>query len=322
MDETERLRLPAHAGALWRTTREITRRGIAELTGESGSYTIGGGTILAARWKHRSSSDIDIVVAEETRPGSVLARPDSSFRNGIETLRGTVAPRARGKLVTAGWADQKIDIWATTPMPASGAAAAIVDGNIETVLSTIQILRGKLERGEDCLVRDVYDVLRASELDRGSLVAAANGAGRRWARTIAGIWQAAKTRIGARAETLDTVEALERPERLGADAADAIRKAIYTRLEVGVDRGRILVSATTGFGDEKARTIAGVSDEAFERLGLNGYLAHQRPDGRRVRERAEEARRELGKYTRIYSEENGQVTAWHGDVPPAGQRDK
>ena len=161
MDETERLRLPAHAGALWRTTREITRRGIAELTGESSSYSIGDGTILAARWKHRSSGDIDIVVAEETRPGSVLARPDSRFRNEIETLRGTITHRARGRLVTAGWADQRIDIWATTPMPASGAATAIVDGNTETVLSTIQILRGKLERGEDCLVRDVYDIGRS-----------------------------------------------------------------------------------------------------------------------------------------------------------------
>ena len=214
MNGTKELRLPDNAGALWRATRDITRRGIAEVTGQSSSYAIGGGTILAARWKHRSSKDIDIVVAEEANPGNVLGSPESSFKREIESLGGSVRRKARGKLISAEWEHQKIDIWATTPIPATGTGTAIVDGKSETLLSTTQILRGKLERGEDCLVRDVYDVLRAGELDRKSLVAAANSAGRRWTRTIAGIWEAANTRIAARAATLDTTTPLERPERL------------------------------------------------------------------------------------------------------------
>ena len=301
-NKSEQLALPDNACVLWRATRDITRRGIAELTGRSSSYAIGGGTILAARWKHRISKDIDIVVAEQTNPGGVLGDSDSNFKREMEMLGASVRPKARGKLVSAEWQEQKIDIWATVPIPASGAGTAIVDGKKETLLSTTQILRGKFERGEDCLVRDVYDVLVAGKLDRKSLVAAANGAGCRWTRTIAGIWEAANTRIAARAAVLETAMPLEQPQGLGVDAADVLRKAIYTRIEIGVDRNDIVVRARTGFGDEEPVTIVGNSEDAFDRLGLNGYLADQGSAGRGVREHAEEVRGKFGKYTRIYGE--------------------
>ena len=44
MNQSEELVLPDTASGLWQTTREITRRGIKELTGRSSSYAIGGGT--------------------------------------------------------------------------------------------------------------------------------------------------------------------------------------------------------------------------------------------------------------------------------------
>ena len=147
MNQSEELVLPDTASGLWQTTREITRRGIKELTGRSSSYAIGGGTILAARWKHRGSDDIDIVVAEDTAPGAVLGGSQSRFKQEIEELGAIVRRKARGRLVSAEWTDRKIDVWATTPIPRIGAGTAAVDGRLETVLSTTQILRGKLERG-------------------------------------------------------------------------------------------------------------------------------------------------------------------------------
>ena len=38
MNQSEELVLPDTASGLWQTTREITRRGIKELTGRSSSY--------------------------------------------------------------------------------------------------------------------------------------------------------------------------------------------------------------------------------------------------------------------------------------------
>ena len=308
MNQSEELVLPDTASGLWQTTREITRRGIKELTGRSSSYAIGGGTILAARWKHRSSDDIDIVVAEDTAPGAVLGGSQSRFKQEIEELGAIVRRKARGRLVSAEWTDRKIDVWATTPIPRIGAGTAAVDGRLETVLSTTQILRGKLERGEDCLARDVYDLLQAKTRDRKSLVAAANDAGRHWTLTIAGIWEAANTRIGNRAATLNTTAALERPRQLGNDAAETLRKAIYTRLEIGVERNRIVVKATTGFGDEEPIIITGSTNAAFEQLGLSGYLANQGHRAQKIGKEAEEARKKGGEYTPIYAEEESRST--------------
>ena len=115
-----------------------------------------------------------------TKAARFLNNFESAFRREIENLGGEVTPKARGKLVTAGWPGRKVDIWATTPIPRSGATNVVIDDSAETVLSTTQILRGKLERGEDCLSRDVYDLLQSAEFDRASLVAAANAAGRSW----------------------------------------------------------------------------------------------------------------------------------------------
>ena len=51
---------------------------------------------------------------------------------------------------------------------------AEVDGGNEIVLATAQILKGKLERGEDALARDVIDVITAERLDPASIEVAVN----------------------------------------------------------------------------------------------------------------------------------------------------
>ena len=314
------LTLPTEAAALWRRTHDIVRRGIAEVSGDLRGYAIGGGTILAARWQHRASQDIDIVIPEQCNPGRVLGRPESAFRREIEKLGGEVAPKARGKLVTAGWPGQKVDIWATTPMPSSGATNVIIDGSAETVLSPTQILRGKLERGEDCLGRDVYDLLRSAEFDRASLVAAANAAGRSWTMTVAGIWTAANDKIAGEVETLATSRPLTDASRLGVDAASALRSALYRKLEIGSDKNRIVVHATTGFGEEVPIVIEGDAGDAFERFGLNGYLEGQQPGPFTIRRTAEATARTATKYTAVYTETDGRTTRWTGDTlngPPA-----
>ena len=322
MTRARSLTLPVEAATLWRRTHDIVRRGIAEVTGDPCSYAVGGGTILAARWRHRASQDIDIVIAEQSNPGKVLGRPESAFRREIEDLGGEVTPKARGKLVTAGWPGRKVDIWATTPMPRSGATNVIIDDRAETVLSTTQILRGKLERGEDCLSRDVYDLLQSAEFDRASLVAAANAAGRSWTMTVAGIWTAANDKIAGEVERLATSRPLTDASRLGVDAAAALRNALYRKLEIGSDRNRIVVHATTGFGDEEPIVIEGDARDAFERFGLNGYLETQQPGPFTIRRTAEATARRATKYTAVYMETDGRTTRCTDDAlngPPAGQ---
>ncbi|MCY4511305.1 MAG: hypothetical protein OXG35_30725 [Acidobacteria bacterium] len=76
---------------------------------------LGGGAILAVRWKHRISTDVDVLL-----PG----------RNTLIDL-----------------------LQDNRPDPPYGHAVATVDGQLEKVLSSHQILCGKLERVDQMLVR-------------------------------------------------------------------------------------------------------------------------------------------------------------------------
>ena len=60
------LTLPNPARGFWLETRDAVRRALEQL--EPGiDYRIGGGTILAAGWKHRGSFDVDIQVGKDTK---------------------------------------------------------------------------------------------------------------------------------------------------------------------------------------------------------------------------------------------------------------
>ena len=52
-------------------------------------------------------------------------------------------------------------MWAHEPEIGSGEEQRTVHGRVETVLSTAQILRGKLERADRRLPRDVFDMAKA-----------------------------------------------------------------------------------------------------------------------------------------------------------------
>ena len=99
MNRPEELKLPANSAALWRETRDIVRDAVTELTGDPTRYAIGGGSILAARWQHRASYDVDIIVPPDTSPGVVLGNAASAFRQRSERLGATVTAGQREQLV-------------------------------------------------------------------------------------------------------------------------------------------------------------------------------------------------------------------------------
>ena len=58
----ENLTLPEPAAGLWAAKRSIVYAIPPEMFGRSIPPHLGGGTILAARWKHRISTDIDVLL--------------------------------------------------------------------------------------------------------------------------------------------------------------------------------------------------------------------------------------------------------------------
>lgn len=153
----ERLTLPAPARTLWRRAQQV----IHEELQQFGTLRLGGGTTLGARWGHRESSDIDLTI--EPEPGgkavpvsSAIMRPGSRLLSRLEGLDlGTVKCEILTEAqfhVTFHDPDNDnevrfgLDIASVSATPRLGERRALVEGSPAVVLSTTQILTGKLHR--------------------------------------------------------------------------------------------------------------------------------------------------------------------------------
>ena len=68
MTSSPTLLLPRPAATLWRAIGQTVREELRSISDRKPLYALGGGSILAARWKHRDSHDIDLVVQPDTAP--------------------------------------------------------------------------------------------------------------------------------------------------------------------------------------------------------------------------------------------------------------
>ena len=91
----EILTVTTSARRLWELVHRPIGHALAELDGGPHEFRLGGGTVLAARWHHRDSFDIDLVV-ERSVPLSELAVVD-----GTPTLVLDTAQILHGKLERA-----------------------------------------------------------------------------------------------------------------------------------------------------------------------------------------------------------------------------
>ena len=165
----ERLQLPEPAGTLWTRIREPLKRALGS-RGAPTELKLGGWTVLAARWEHRRSHDIDIVVPEKTNLWTHGAALDDAMTAlGADKYGYSPKHKQYRAAFTEGSTRQTLEIWPNDPEPRGAERTAEVDGGNEIVLATAQILKGKLERGEDALARDVIDVITAERLDPASL---------------------------------------------------------------------------------------------------------------------------------------------------------
>ncbi len=279
------LSLPAPAATLWRAVGDTVREQLREISDQETPYAIGGGSILAARWKHRHSYDIDLVLDPDTPLGMLAEEnnPATRFESSLRALGGkpTFYPGARLWLVEFDGGKRKLDVWATALLLGAGQQECTIDGERETALSSAQILRGKLERADAPLARDVFDIVKAGEKEHAALEAAVNAVGRDTAERIAQVCHfAAPTIAEAAAEALSGVPPDEHiePRELGNRAAHAITNALYTKCLIRTRNGRIEVTTETNSRKETTTVVEPTrADDYFEATGLNAYLQPQGP---------------------------------------------
>ena len=121
----EKLRLPEPARSLWNAKRDIVHSLPDEGTGRAVRPHLGGGTTLAARWGHRRSTDIDILL-----PGrnTLIDLAQDNDDNIARRLGGKPEAVSGGRIKIA-FSEGKIDLSTLRPSPSLGqqeaAAAAL-----------------------------------------------------------------------------------------------------------------------------------------------------------------------------------------------------
>ena len=225
--EKETLTLPPAAGAFWEKIREATGKQLNAPAGsgeERRCYELGGGTILAARWQHRESYDIYLTT---TDPNGAIAETIATNGGLASATHGVLRPQSSIQRAVISTREGTLDVTKVRPRRDGEQRTSIVNGRPETVLTTAQIIEGKLARAQEAITRDVYDVVAAQELDPHSLEQACGNLAPREAEAIATLWSTQNKRLEAEArETIRTLDG-QLPRNLkdlGLHGAQAIQE--------------------------------------------------------------------------------------------------
>ena len=285
-DET--LELPEPARTLFRKTRPALETHVAAYAADGEGYKLGGGTILAARWKHRRSNDIDVLFHPDTKTSHF----EAELGKALQQAGGV--PLGWGEWSRIEFGETHLDLLKGEPTPAIGHKPASIDGSPVTVLTNVQILNGKLRyRALDPPTRDVYDVAVCGIEDPESLEIVLNGVYQsKLDATVLG-WKMSEGKHAENAaeQILDTPARLE-PVRKNP-AQYAIREAenaLYSRVVVACERGRAHVR-TACADKERTRTYAGIGEleRGFEITGINHFLRAQGENAEQTRARTASA---------------------------------
>ena len=278
--QQEHVVLPEPGRSLWTKTYEVVRDELKRI----GTPRLGGGTVLAGRWKHRTSVDIDLSIEPSPRRRHRLDKlllPTSGFRRAMNGLGATGAEALSAHQIVIQFGDAKLDIRMLEAIPRAGEREAAVHGHQATVLSTIQILSGKLARCHQLLHRDAFDIKAANDKAPKSLAAAANMMAPQNASNIITAWENTSGLWAAAAPShLNTVVKKHSydPQLLGQETANALRDARYRTVEISTEGRTGVFNAETAGGTRievpfTKRTLNGT----FEEFGINEYLeSHQR----------------------------------------------
>ena len=311
----DKLTLPEPAAGVWRRTAQGLARALAQIERPQARWSIGGGTILAQRWNHRESTDIDLTV------------PSGS---GIQTLDERVGGTLKADMTRAGAADVStgktrhqiafqegsIDIAELSSRPAGGETAAIIESCEVSVKSTTQILRGKLERAlrQESPIRDLFDVAVAHHADPDALAEAANMLSEDEIREVKTHWRMNAHSLEQEAKArLAKVSPEYEPERRDpvSRAIARLEDARYVAVRIRAsESGLTIETRTTGRPPRTFRTGYDETADTLERTGMGEFLNQHIAGGhRRVTQGADAAR--------ARGETGTTIVDWQR--PPAGQ---
>lgn len=269
--------VPEPAKTLIEKTHGLLDKYLPKALPKGEQWAVGGGTMLAARWRHRLSNDLDILLHE-----------DSNLRK-LDGDRGRAMQadfRATGAIEfdwdsdvcrTILYETSKIDIIAGRATPAAGKETADFGTGTAATLSNAQILSGKLKnRALNPPVRDLFDIAVADEADPESLRIAVNTTPRTEYERLARKWAANSDRYEHEQRFLLKGVPEEHKGKQNSTvifATAAIRKHRYHLIEIEVTERGIEVRTENALGrTEHVYETAKDGRDGFERTGINAAL--------------------------------------------------
>lgn len=290
----DRLTLPEPAAGLWRRAAPALERALGQTERPPAQWSIGGGTILARRWGHRESTDIDLTAPVGAGIHTLDERVGGTLRADMTAAgaAGVSTGRARHRIV---FETGSIDIAEMDVRPAAGEEAAVIDGREVRVKSTTQILRGKLERAlrQESPVRNLFDVAVAHHADPDALAEAANMLGEDEIRQVRTHWRmnahSLRQEATAKLRSVNPEYEAERRDPVG-QAIDRIADALYLAVRIRASEGGLTIETRTrGRPPRTIRTRVGEVPNALERTGMGEFLNRYVAGGRRQATEAAEA---------------------------------
>ena len=216
------------------------------------SWSIGGGTVLAAQWHHRLSTDIDVFLPSSAGIAGLSPQWNTDFVDEMAALGAThVDVQAKGLKFTL--PSGRLEITALDATPPLAPHLVRIDGHEVNVLPNTCILAGKLAgRGMRMPVRDVFDICVAAALDPFALRGAVNQFSPQMRSEVA-----ARLLAGEQNYQTDAPREVFNPDprwtHLLSDgarqAADAMDAFAYKDVSLAYVEGSALVHAETNRGD-------------------------------------------------------------------------
>ena len=246
---------------------------------ENRTWAIGGGTILAAQWQHRKSTDIDLKVPKSTGLTGLRPEYNPDFERQMKQ-QGAKEITPLTDQIIIDFHTGKIDIFQSRPTPAVGAYKANVENHAEIILGNAQILAGKLlGRALASPTRDLFDLAVAQRDDTTALEVAVNCMSQSLFKETISRW-----REGADFYRHDATRALlgvpnqfkDIQEDPAGAATEALLEARYSDLTIHWREEQLIVTTSCTSREPRAFAIeSGDIDgtrSALERTGVNEYL--------------------------------------------------
>lgn len=258
--------------------RPAFREHIRPHTKDGKGEQLGGGSILNARWHHRLSRDLDVHLQLSTMEDARALLDRAAAAAGGYRIEHPRFPRIefeRNK-------DNHVDVSVSAPKPGHDEKTAIVDGEETIVLSTAQIMTGKLGgRGPRAPVRDLVDIAVCRIADPEALEVAVNSLDEETLNGILKIYKETRKVYEQATEELEDVPATLQPVVANptAYATNAILESKYQRFEIHTRNGAARIQTTTIDGTRtRSYTTAEELRDGMERDGINSFLTAQQRD--------------------------------------------